>query len=129
VAAALVLVGLPGAAHAATVPADEASPEIRVVNNNAARVRVVLVDADGRHRTLGYVASRKAEIFTVGDQALDGRSVRVKVVVDEPVWSAANSGDAIRTRALWLEDGSAVQLWIERDLTASFVELRSGPGA
>jgi len=100
-----------------------------VVNNYAYRIRVVLVDADGRHRTLGYVAPRKVEIFelTAADRA--GGAVRVKLVVDEPVWSAGNSGEAVRSRSLWLEDGSAVQVWVERDLTDSVIEVQSGPGA
>jgi hypothetical protein len=126
---ALALMAVPATAFGASTTPDEGSPEIRVVNNNAARVRVVLVDADGRHRTLGYVASRNVEIFALDEDAVDGRSVRVKVVIDEPVWSAASSGDAIRTRTLRLDDGSAVQLWVERELTDSFVELRSGAGA
>ncbi len=126
--AVLATAGVPGSGAAVdTVPADDQAPEVRVVNNNASRIRVVLVDAEGRHRSLGRVAPRKAEIFTLDDTAFE--AVRVKIVIDEPVWSAANSGDAIRSRTLWLEEASAIHVWVERELTDSHIEVRSGPGA
>ena len=98
-------------------------PEVRVVNNHGYRIQLVLVDAEGTHRTLGSVASRQAKVFTL-DPALAGNGpVRVKVVLDEPAWSPANADVAVRSGDLQLDADSAVYVWIETDLESTSIEI------
>jgi hypothetical protein len=119
---------------ALTTPAARAQPpiglavagadgEVRVVNNHMYRIRVVLVDADGRHIPLGRVAPSKAEIFTLDANEMAAGPVQVKVFADEPVWSAGNTGEAIRSQDLFLRAGTAVHVWVEKDLTRTQITM------
>lgn len=120
--AALVLGSMPSVGRTqpvAALAASAADPEIRVVNNHTYRIRVVLVDAEGRHIPLGRVAPSKAEIFPVAPESVAHGPVRVKVFADEPVWSAGNTGDAIRSQDLFLSAGGAIYVWVENDLLRS----------
>lgn len=119
---------------ALTTPAARAQPpvdlgvatedgEVRVVNNHMYRIRVVLVDAEGRHTSLGRVSPSKAEIFALDRSQLAAGPVQVKVFADEPVWSAGNTGEAIRSQDLFLRSGAAVYVWVERDLTRTQITM------
>ena len=119
---------------ALTTPAGRAQPptdlgvtaeagEVRVVNNHMYRIRVVLVDAEGRHTSLGRVAPSKAAIFTLDATDLAEGPVQVKVFADEPVWSAGNTGEAVRSRDLFLHSGTAVYVWVESDLTRTLITM------
>jgi hypothetical protein len=91
--------------------------EVRVVNNHLYRIRVILVDRTGRHHSLGRVAPSKAAIFTIEPDMIGSAPVQMKVFADEPVWSAGNTGEAIRSPNLYLRDGADVYVWVEHDLT------------
>jgi hypothetical protein len=118
-AGTLLLVATPASRAQMAMDFAMAMPEseIRVVNNHLYRIRVVLVDAEGRHTSLGRVAPSKAAIFTLDEAPRRSGPVQVKVFADEPVWSAGNTGDAIRSQDLFLHPGTAVYVWVETDLT------------
>ena len=122
---AALLMGLPSPSSAdaarpiAEVAPATADPEVRVVNNHPYRIRVVLVDAEGRHTSLGRVAPSRAEVFPVDASMLPQGPVRVKVFADEPVWSPGNTGSAIRSQDLFLHAGGAIYVWVESDLLRS----------
>lgn len=124
---AAVLLALAAPASQAQPVADRAvaaaDAEVRVINNHTYRIRVVLVDAEGRHTSLGRVGSRKAEIFSLDASTLREGPVQVKVFADEPVWSAGNTGDAIRSQDLFLHAGAAVYVWVESDLARSQITV------
>ena len=120
-ALALTLVAAP-AAYGADAANDE-GPEIRVVNNHAYQVSVVVIDERGVYHSLGRVSPKDARIFTLADAEVASGDVQVKVFVDEPVWSLGNSGEAVRSSSLRIEDGAALQVWVEPDLTATQLEL------
>ena len=123
---ALLSTGLPVAASA--TPADPiivtaTAPEVRVVNNHTERIRVVVVNQEGRHHSLGTVSPKKAGIFGLEGLADEGTPLQVKVIVDAPAWSAGNTGETVRTEGLMLREGSAVQVWVEPTLTSTSVEI------
>jgi hypothetical protein len=98
-------------------------PELRVVNNHEYRVQIVLVDKSGRHHTLGHVAPNKAVSYDVEEFTDYGLPVQVKVVVDEPVWSAGATDKAVRSGALYISENTEVRVWVESDLTQTEVEV------
>lgn len=121
--AGLLLTGGSPDARAATSGVDTvaapAPTEIRVVNNHTYRIRVVIVDARGHHHSLGRVMNTQARIFALDEDLVGSGPLSVKVFADEPVWSAANSDEAIRTKELHLAEGQAVYVWVEADLLRS----------
>lgn len=120
--AGLILTGATpsGRTHPSVTETVAAVPaEVRVVNNHTYRIRVVVVDARGRHHSLGRVMNTQARIFALDEDLVGAGPLSVKVFADEPVWSAANSDEAIRTQELSLNEGDAVYVWVEADLTRS----------
>lgn len=117
----LVSSGADARAQVAAPSAADEARHVRVINNHGYPVRVVLVDDEGAHRSLGRVANGSVGTFAIADLANEW--FRVKVFPDEPVWSAANSDEAIRTRDLRLAPGSVLNLWVEPDLSRSEVTL------
>ncbi len=108
-----------GAPQAAATP----STEIRVVNNHPYRIQVVVVDGEGHHHALGRVPTTKAHIFSVEEDLVGTGPFRVKVFADEPVWSAANTSEAIRSEDLELGLGESVYVWVEADLMRSQIRV------
>ena len=122
--ASVLSVSIVSGAHGqeTALPAQD-SPEVRVVNNHHYRIRVVLVDEQGTHHSLGRVAPSKAEIFEPSSDLVDGARFQIKVFADEPVWSAGNTGEAIRSQDLEAYGASSVYVWVEPDLTRSQITV------
>ncbi|KPJ83564.1 MAG: hypothetical protein AMS19_04025 [Gemmatimonas sp. SG8_23] len=120
-AGAFLSVALIAAPTAVAGADNEDGPEIRVVNNHPYQVRVLVIDDQGAYHSLGRLAPKSAQVYRIADVA-DG-SVQVKLVVDEPVWSLGNTEEAVRSRSIFLHEDSAIQVWIEPDLTSSAIEM------
>jgi hypothetical protein len=124
--ASVILLAAAPAGRAQTHGPQSSAPEateLRVVNNHGYRVGVVLVDAGGKHHTLGRVGNGDVRIFALAGRFADRGSFRVKVFTDEPVWSAGSTEEAIRSRDLQPRSGEAVTVWVEPDLTRSRITL------
>jgi len=52
--------------------------------------------------------------------------VRLKVYPNEPVWSLVGNTTGIKTKELSLQEGDAVTMWLETDLTQSMIEVQQG---
>ena len=114
--------GIQGQA-AASLTSGSAEPEVRVINNHHYPIRVVLIDRAGRERSLGRVSQKKAAVFALDYGQLGASPVQVKIFPDEPVWSAGNTGKAIRSQNLHLYRGMAVYVWAEPDLASSEISV------
>ncbi len=123
--AAAMLAAVPAVAAEGLRPTPDPEPEVHVVNNHPYRIRVLLVDPDGRHHSLGRLRPSRAAGYDLDRFAIDGRPVILKVVVDEPVWSPAATGEAVRSRALHLRGRTEIRVWVEPDLTETRVEVRN----
>jgi hypothetical protein len=124
--ASVILLAAAPAGRAQTHGPQASTPEateLRVVNNHGYRVGVVLVDADGKHHTVGRVGNGDVRIFALAGRFADRGSFRVKVFTDEPVWSAGSTDEAIRSQDLRPRSGEAVTVWVEPDLTRSRITL------
>ena len=107
-------------------PGDDTDHEIRVVNNFWSPVRVYVQDANGRLHLLGRVARGKFKVLEVSNEIAETSQVRLKVYPNDPVWSLVGNSDGIRTKELDLQDGDAVTVWLETDLTQSMIEVQKG---
>lgn len=100
--------------------------EIRLINNNASVVRVMVQDAKGRIHQLGRVAPTDFGILEVARAITDLGSFRIAIYPAEPVGSLQGEADGVRTRGLDLTIGDAVNFWVEPNMTDSKVELIEG---
>lgn len=100
--------------------------EIRVINNNAAVVRVYVQDANGRLRSLGRVGRSDFKILEVDKSIADLGAFEIKVFPDEPVWSLLGAPDGVRTQPLALKLGDAVNFWVETAMADSHLEVIKG---
>ena len=107
-------------------PADDATHEVRVVNNYQSPVLVYVQDANGRLHLLGRVARGKFKVLEVSSEIADMGDLRLKVYPNEPVGSLIGNTNGIKTRELSLQDGDAVVMWLETDLTQSMIEVQKG---
>ena len=105
---------------------DEADHEVRVVNNFQSPVRVYVQDANGRLHLLGRVARGKFKVLEVSSEIAEMGKLRLKIYPNEPVWSLFASSIGIKTRELHLQDGDAITVWLETDLTQSMIEVQRG---
>ena len=105
---------------------DDASHEVRVVNNYHSQVRVYVQDVNGRMHLLGRVARGQFKVLEVSAEIADMGYVRLKVYPHEPVGSLVDSINGIKTKELSLQDGDAVTMWLETDLTQSMIEVQQG---
>jgi hypothetical protein len=102
---------------------EDASHELRVINNSTTSVRVYVQDAHGVMHRLSRVAVSQTEIMEVpADIAADG-PFRIKVLPDAPAWSPWSSGAGMRTHDLNLPEGAAINLWLEPNLLDSVIEI------
>jgi len=127
--AAAALMGLGATSAKAETPVlgpSNNTVDLRVVNNNASKVRVYLVDANGKMYRLGQVAQSDFRIMQIpGDIAAKG-DVQIRIFPDEPVWSLRGDAEGIRTQTLELKLGDAVNLFVETNLDDSLVEIHRG---
>ena len=129
VCAVAMAIALTAGSASAAAPVEGMSvgddPGVRVVNNHGYRVQVVLVDKSGRHHSLGLIAPDRAREFNLDEFADMGLPLQVKIVVDEPVWSAGATGQAVRSGSLYLSDHTEVRVWVASDLTETEVEVHN----
>ena len=97
--------------------------EVRVINNNASVVRVYVQDAKGRLHQLGRVGRADFKIMEVPKAIADMGAFQIRVFPSEPVWSLMGDDHGVRTNALSLKLGDAVNFWVETDMAASKLEV------
>ena len=107
-------------------PGDDATHEVRVVNNYQSPVRVYVQEASGRMHLLGRVARGQFKVLEVPSEMAAKGTVRLKVYPNEPIGSLVGNTNGIKTRELTLRDGDAVTMWLETDLTQSMIEVQQG---
>ncbi len=107
-------------------PGDDAGHEVRVVNNYQSPVRVYVQDANGRMHLIGRVARGKFKVLEVSAEIADMGDVRLKVYPSQPVWSLVGNNNGIKTKVLSLQDGDAITMWLETDLSKSMIEVQQG---
>ena len=107
-------------------PGDDTGHEVRVVNNYQSPVRVWVQDANGRMHLIGRVARGEFKVLEVSAEIADMGAVRLKVYPNEPVWSLIGNTNGIKTKELSLQEGEAVTMWLETDLTQSMIEVQKG---
>lgn len=100
--------------------------EIRVINHNAALVRVFVQDAKGGTHELGRVAGSDFGILEIPGALVAEGAVTIRVYPSEPVWSLLGDQDGIRTKAMSLKLGDAVNIFLEPRLDRSQVEVQRG---
>ena len=106
---------------------DEVTSEIVVVNSHQTRVLVYVEDSEGRVQLLGRVSRGEVKRFDTPADVTERGDFRVKVypIYNPDPWSGWND-TGIKTRALNLDNGEMLVLWIGKNLTESSVEVRSG---
>ena len=67
-----------------------------------------------------------SEVLEVSAEIADMDDVRLKVYPNEPVWSLVGNTTGIKTKELSLQEGDAVTMWLETDLTESMIEVQQG---
>lgn len=97
--------------------------EIRVINNYASAVRVYAEDSFGRTKSLGWVNHSDAKTLTLPTEMTKLGPVDIKVFSDRPVLSPRAVPDGVRTMPLNLRPGDAVSLWLQTDLTDSWIQV------
>jgi hypothetical protein len=102
---------------------EDASHELRIVNNSTVSVSVYVQDAAGRMHRLDRVASDKTVTMEVPADIAAAGAFQIKVVPIAPVWSPWTSGEGIRTHDLNLPEGAAITLRLEEDLQESQIEV------
>lgn len=100
--------------------------ELRVVNNNAAVVRVFVQDARGGVHQLGRVAGSDFGILEIPGALVAQGDVTIRVYPSEPTGSLLGEQDGIRTKGMTLKLGDAVHLFLEPQLSRSQVEVQRG---
>lgn len=129
VAVAAALLGLAATTAKAETPVAGPSNntvELRVINHNAAVMRVFVVDAHGGMHQLGRVAGSDFGILQIPGSLVAEGSVTIKVYPSEPVWSLLGDQDGIKTKAMTLKLGDAINLFLEPRLERSQVEVQRG---
>ena len=109
-----------------TGPDDANTHEIRVVNNYQLPVMVYAQDADGRLHNLGRVARGQFKVLELPNDVAEMGDLRLKVFPNAPSWSLVGNEDGIRTKDMSLEEGQAVNLYLESDLTQSMIQVEKG---
>ena len=52
--------------------------------------------------------------------------MRLKVYPSEQVWCLVGNNNGIKTKVLSLQDGDAITMWLETDLSKSMIEVQQG---
>ena len=107
-------------------PGDDATHEIRVVNNYQSPVRVYVQDANGRLHLLGRVARGQFKVLEVSSEIAEKGGFRLKIYPNEPVWSLIGNTNGIKTKEFNLQDGDSITMWLETDLRQSMIEVQKG---
>ena len=89
-------------------------------------MRVYVQDVNGRMHLIGRVARGQFKVLEVSAEIADMDDVRLKVYPNEPVWSLVGNTTGIKTKELSLQEGDAVTMWLETDLTQSMIEVQQG---
>lgn len=105
---------------------DPTAHEIRVVNNYQTTVRVYAEDAEGKLHQLGRVARGHFKVLELSDEISRMGDVRLKIFPTPPAWSLADDDFGIRTKDLRLEEGAAVNVYLETDLKQSMIQVEKG---
>jgi hypothetical protein len=126
IAAALVAIGSSAAQAAEVTTSDDATHEIRVVNNHSQPVRVYVQDARGRMHQLGRVARGKLRILEVSDEIASMGDLRVKVYPAAPIGTLSGAEYGIRSKDLDLSEGGSVNLFLEATLSHSLIQVSEG---
>jgi hypothetical protein len=116
----------PAAQAAQPTAPDGRGVEVRVINNNAAVMRVYVEDAKGSWHHLGRVARSDFKILEVPDEIVAMGGVQIRLIPSEPVWSFQGEPDGVRTRYLYIATGDALNVWVENDLLDTYVEIIRG---
>ena len=107
-------------------PDTEETHEVRVVNNFHSPVRILAEDAEGRRHDLGRVARGSFKVLELSAEIAEMGDVRIRVYPSEPAGSLSGNTDGIKTVPLEIEDGEAVTMWLETDLTQSMIQVEKG---
>ena len=102
--------------------ADEVTPQVFVMNNYQADVRVYIEDAEGKLHSLGRLTRGSLGSFQVPEDLSD-TTFRVKVF---PAWgpgSMVSEDIGIGTNELDSARDEHVRVWVETNLTDSIVEI------
>ena len=103
----------------------EVSNQIVVVNQSITSVRVYVENSEGLRYKLGALDRGQTGVFDAPADVLERGDFRVRV---HPGHYGQRFSDpvSIKTQALNIEDGEAVILWLEGELSQSKVEVRRG---
>ncbi len=103
-----------------------ATSEIVVANGYRTHVLVHVEDSAGRLQLLGRVSRGEVKSFDVPADVTERGDFRVKVypVYNPDPWSGWNDV-GIKTRALRLDNGEMLVLWVGKSLTESSMEVRA----
>ena len=102
---------------------EDASHELRIVNNSAVAVSVYVQDAAGRMHRLSRVASDRTVTMVVPADIGAAGTFQIKVVPISPAWSPWTSEAGIRTHSLKLPEGAAITMRLENDLQDSQIQI------
>ncbi len=100
--------------------------DLRIVNNHASMVRVLLVDAEGKTYPLGRVPQADFRVVQISGDITAKGDVEIRIFPDEPVMSLVGDADGIHTNGLALKLGDAVNMFVETNLEDSQVEIQRG---
>jgi hypothetical protein len=107
-------------------PDDDTTHEVRVVNNYQLPVMVYAQDAEGRLHNLGRVARGQFKVLELSSEVTEMGELRLKIYPNAPAWSLIGNEDGIRTKDMSLEDGQAINMYLESDLTQSMIQVEKG---
>lgn len=105
---------------------DGTTHEIRVVNNYQQSVRVYVQDAKGKLHQLGRVARGHFKVLELSDEIARMGGVQLKVYPATPSNTLAEDGEGMRSKALEIAQGEAVNVVLGDDLTQSMIQVEKG---
>ena len=105
---------------------DDTTHEVRVVNNYQNPVRVFAQDAEGRLHQLGRVARGEFKVLELSNEIAEMGEVRLKIYPSEPSRSLAGSENGIKSDDFDLQDGAAITVWLESELSQSMIQVDQG---
>ena len=111
------------AADIAAPGPEDATNELRVVNDFSGAVEVFVQDADGQTHRLGTVRSTERATLEVPAGVATAGAFQIKVIPTAPTWAPWTSAEGIRTHAFEIPEGVGLNLWLEMDLKDSRVEV------
>ena len=109
-----------------TGPDDATTHEIRVVNNDQLPVMVYAQDVDGKLHNLGRVARGQFKVLELSNAVAEMGELRLKAYPNTPSCSLVGNEDGIRKEDMGLDEGAAVRLYLETDLTQSTIQVEKG---